>query len=110
MAVSKKSVPGTGCHFDVDSLVTPSLQTSKSRTLTFWTHPYIIMGAYNEGNDHNGFVMRTQGMKALHSLIDCFDERAKPRIQDGEKAPFALRRAFRMERSTLIPWHHVVTS
>ncbi len=35
MAVSKKSVPGAWRHFDIPSLVTPSLQTSKSRTQTF---------------------------------------------------------------------------
>ncbi len=40
MGVSKKSVPGTGRHFDVHYLVTPSLQTSKSRTQSFSTHPY----------------------------------------------------------------------
>ncbi len=39
MAVSKKSILGTLRHFDVQCLVTPSLQTSKSRTLIFWTHP-----------------------------------------------------------------------
>ncbi len=39
VAVSKKSVPGMWRHFDVHSLVTPSLQTSKSRTQTFLTHP-----------------------------------------------------------------------
>ncbi len=40
MVVSKKSVPGTSRHFDVHVLVTSSLQTSKSRTKTFWTHPH----------------------------------------------------------------------
>ncbi len=39
LGVSKKSVPGTGRHLDVHVLVTPLLQTSKSRTQTFWTHP-----------------------------------------------------------------------
>ncbi len=44
MGVSKKSVAGTWRHFDVDVLVTPSLQTSKSRTLTFLTHPHVFTG------------------------------------------------------------------
>ncbi len=39
LAVSNNSVPGTWRHFDVDVLVTSSLQSSKSRTQTFWTHP-----------------------------------------------------------------------
>jgi hypothetical protein len=40
LAVFKKSVPRTLVYFDVHSLVTPSLQTLKSRTQTCWTYPY----------------------------------------------------------------------
>ncbi len=73
LGVSKKSVPGTGRHFDVRPLVTPSLQTSKSRTQTFWTHqprkktrpilrtlfrsllsPFCRFGAGSDGGEQGG--------------------------------------------------------